>query len=1005
MDENSDNLIRFDCPGCGADIEIPPELLGHKLRCDICKTKFVMEDDPGTGVPENDAVVSPAPAPVQPPDKVEQHLRTHEHSLCSAKNSVLQPQSQVTSSPARGTLMRSFKKPVILISAAFVIIAAAGGLYRIMGQGAEAVVSPDSFKAPVKKYGIEIVEWKKPPAIPTDDQLKILDSEGAAGFRNSLAELLESHVSGEGADSKDGLQEALQDKDCRLALRRYEILRGAGAGVVDEIRKKPQGVEFLHFFMSNMDWMDDMLASGPFGSYAEVLRNLAVLFKYDKEITIPLYRRLATAVALERRGNKYNLVAMFQGYKNAHKDGLLHSSFDELETRAMRFTIIHWGPQELKSLLYDRNYQSGRYRGACWSCAYKGHNRYGDSIQTPHYYQPWHHVYDNAERGRREGGVCGTLSTYGAMAARAHGIPSTAAGEPGHCAYVVRDLNKTWRRAYHVANPTRPKKRFWSSSVPFLQLMEKIYADRDKVIKAREYVWLAEFIADRSKISFDAPLHYKAYSGTWRNLPDFTTLTPVKEGTSKGFAYKPLVAGIGNFGISFAGSFTLKTKTDIHFRISSDDGSRLLIDGKLIINNDGQHSNTAKTADLSLEPGTHSILVDYFDSGGGNALEVVLQAPMPSGVYAAAELAAETLPSHYGIQQYRINLLASKNDVSPKEWRQAADVICKGFSQDHDAAWRLLNDKPLRALAELSPSEKMRTILRWHQSLNLKHAQNADSADFIRFLNQQADRIGDSQTQLRFASQLMDIYKESSGYSASVFSWGNSRFGSKPKTAAAFSRVIADFLKKSGEDVPGGAAGRLAESILAVESSENIEAFQRLSDLASNDEILKTDPHGIRRFNKKQASNFPAAEPFTGDLLSKDGLLRISSNGNTLSVLSHRSALMDEPLGGIFITNREKKPWAEVVLAGPAQLSGIVLINRYETGKDHQVPLTVSVSADGKKWKDVYKSDEVQSVWRIPLEGIKEAARVRYIKASVDHGDKNEYFHMRGFRVYGKKLY
>jgi hypothetical protein len=251
----------------------------------------------------------------------------------------------------------------------------------------------------------------------------------------------------------------------------------------------------------------------------------------------------------------------------------------------------------------------------------------------------------------------------------------------------------------------------------------------------------------------------------------------------------------------------------------------------------------------------------------------------------------------------------------------------------------------------------------------------------------------------------MDIYKDSSGYFASVFSWGNSRFGSKPGTAAAFSSVIANFLKQSGKDVPGGAAGRLAESILSVESSENIEAFQRLSDLASKADIITEDPHSIRRFNKKQASEFPAAEPFAGVLLSKDGLLKISSNGNTLTTLSHRDALTEDPLGGIFITKKEKKPWAEVVLAGPAELSGIVLINRYETGQNNQVPLTVSVSADGKKWKEIYKSDKTENVWRIPLEGVKDAERIRYVRVMVDHGDKSEYFHMRGFRVYGKKLY
>ena len=42
--EAKHNIIEFDCPGCGAPMKIGPELIGRKLRCSDCGTKFVMEE-------------------------------------------------------------------------------------------------------------------------------------------------------------------------------------------------------------------------------------------------------------------------------------------------------------------------------------------------------------------------------------------------------------------------------------------------------------------------------------------------------------------------------------------------------------------------------------------------------------------------------------------------------------------------------------------------------------------------------------------------------------------------------------------------------------------------------------------------------------------------------------------------------------------------------------------------------------------------------------------------
>lgn len=59
------------------------------------------------------------------------------------------------------------------------------------------------------------------------------------------------------------------------------------------------------------------------------------------------------------------------------------------------------------------------------------------------------------------------------------------------------------------------------------------------------------------------------------------------------------------------------------FRLTSDDGSRLTIDGDLILNHDGRHSATSVVAEgVQLKAGWHPIRVEHFDGGGGRSLRL-----------------------------------------------------------------------------------------------------------------------------------------------------------------------------------------------------------------------------------------------------------------------------------------------------------------------------------------------------------------------------------------------
>ncbi len=76
------------------------------------------------------------------------------------------------------------------------------------------------------------------------------------------------------------------------------------------------------------------------------------------------------------------------------------------------------------------------------------------------------------------------------------------------------------------------------------------------------------------------------------------------------------------FALAYTGKFGVKQGGEYKFTLLSDDGSRLYIDGRLVIDNDGIHGPGEAEATVALKPGVHSIRVEYFQ---GPRYEIALQ--------------------------------------------------------------------------------------------------------------------------------------------------------------------------------------------------------------------------------------------------------------------------------------------------------------------------------------------------------------------------------------------
>ena len=121
-------------------------------------------------------------------------------------------------------------------------------------------------------------------------------------------------------------------------------------------------------------------------------------------------------------------------------------------------------------------------------------------------------------------------------------------------------------------------------------------------------------------------LDYESYEQDLPELPEFDRLTPTKTGNVETFTLK-VASRKENFALRFRGTLTAPKDGEYRFWTRSDDGSRLSIDGKNIVENGGIHPAQDRDGKVDLTAGDHAIEVVYFDGGGQTEFKVSWQPP------------------------------------------------------------------------------------------------------------------------------------------------------------------------------------------------------------------------------------------------------------------------------------------------------------------------------------------------------------------------------------------
>ncbi len=149
-----------------------------------------------------------------------------------------------------------------------------------------------------------------------------------------------------------------------------------------------------------------------------------------------------------------------------------------------------------------------------------------------------------------------------------------------------------------------------------------------------EYYYIDNVQVEGSPSGCSNTLDYEFYDSvpTGNTVDNIPTTGALSTGTVSNFDVDALQNAVdpgdtNSFSIRYTGYIEIQTAGSYTFYTSSDDGSKLFIDGVEIVDNDGNHGNQERSGTVSLDTGLYPIEVLFYENSGGETLTVQYQGP------------------------------------------------------------------------------------------------------------------------------------------------------------------------------------------------------------------------------------------------------------------------------------------------------------------------------------------------------------------------------------------
>ena len=122
-------------------------------------------------------------------------------------------------------------------------------------------------------------------------------------------------------------------------------------------------------------------------------------------------------------------------------------------------------------------------------------------------------------------------------------------------------------------------------------------------------------------------LHYSVANGQWERLPDWNQLQPVARGHTDRIGLPNHPDLEDHFALQLNGFIKIPQPGIYTFATTSDDGSRLYIGNRLVVENDGLHAPQKSAGHVYLKAGLFPLRVEFFENSGGQLLRASWSGP------------------------------------------------------------------------------------------------------------------------------------------------------------------------------------------------------------------------------------------------------------------------------------------------------------------------------------------------------------------------------------------
>ena len=122
-------------------------------------------------------------------------------------------------------------------------------------------------------------------------------------------------------------------------------------------------------------------------------------------------------------------------------------------------------------------------------------------------------------------------------------------------------------------------------------------------------------------------LKYKLFKGNFNNIAELDNAVVIDSGIVQDLDVSVFKQKSPQFGVIYTGFFRVSADGDYGFSTQSANGSVLLIDDQIVVDNDGKHRLYEQGGVVPLQKGFHKLTLKYFNTAGKGSLKVFETAP------------------------------------------------------------------------------------------------------------------------------------------------------------------------------------------------------------------------------------------------------------------------------------------------------------------------------------------------------------------------------------------